>query len=167
MAQGDVRTFNQAAWFIAAPDLVDITKTSGFKALLITEDYGHATLAVNQLTPKKNAYTEATVGGNYPIGGVTLAMLPGTRASATTTPIRLQLDVSAHPSNKMTITANAANPTAGNCILIYDDDATSDVAVCVVDMSGSTGGLDITSGLEWTPDNAGTPGVIVNFTRTA
>ena len=63
--------------------------------------------------------------------------------------------------------ANAANPTQGNCILIYDDDATSDLAVCVVDMSGSTGGLDITSGLEWTPDNSGVPGRIFTFTRTA
>jgi hypothetical protein len=167
MAQGDIRVFNYLMYTSLAPDLVDVTKTGGFKGLLITEDYGNVALAANVANPQKGDFTEATVGGNYASGGVTLTMLGMTAGSATTTPVVLQLDVSAHASNKLTITANASNPTAANCMLIYDDNATSDVALCVVDLSGSTGGLDITSGLEWTPDSGGTPGRIITFTRTA
>jgi hypothetical protein len=166
MAQGDIRVFNYAMYNIAA-GLTDITKTAGWKGLLITEDYGNVALAVNVVNPQQTDFTEATVGGNYPSGGVTLTMEGIPASTATATPIVLKLDVSAHASNKLTITANAANPTAANCMLIYDDSAISNVAMAVVDLSGSTGGLDITSGLEWTPDSGGTPGRIVTFTRTA
>lgn len=123
MALGDTKTFSYYAYL--AGEGTYTNSTDVFKAALITDSY--ATVDANAANPALTSFTEATAGGNYTAGGLTITATHSFSAGTTT------LDFADFSMLKA-----AGNPTNAKSLLIINSTAGGD-AYQVIDITSDGG----------------------------
>lgn len=142
MAQGTVTVFDEALpnlnFSASASDAGGIgVDSSTIKVMLVSNDIDTITAAL--ATPAKADFTEVTAGGGYTAGGET-ATITVSEAGGTLT--------IALGANVVWTSVGTGGPADIRCAVFYDDTSTSDLALCIVDMTTDSGTtpLDLDAG---------------------
>lgn len=118
MAQGDAKQFRDYPLEAGTGDYNNTTDV--FKMALLTDTY--ASVSVDLTNPVLSNFTEASAGGNYPAGGLTVSGVTWTRTAGITKLSHSAISMLKNASNPANVrTALLINTTASNSAYVAVD----------------------------------------------
>jgi len=166
MAQGAAALFDALPGYLRA-NSVSIPAVAGgnWKVALCSDPI--TALLVSELSPALNISTNINEvsGSGYTAKGIALTLLNTDTGGKVT----FKLDTGTHTGGKITWSKTAGGPTNIKSAVVFDEDSTTDLAVCFVDMtadSGTTPASMVAADVSITFTDGGVAGAVFTVERT-